>query len=139
MNGRTRRWYAGWFYAAALYNVIWGSFVGLMPRWYGERLGLTDLPLLQAIGMMVAVFGFGYWLMAREPLRYFGFIWIAILGKTFGPAGFVISALKGDLPWSFGWINLTNDLIWLPVFIAFALRMKLPAAEYDKERLNSRK
>ena len=44
-----------------------------------------------------------------------------LAGKTFGPLGFIYSAWTGALPWSFGWINVFNDVIWLPVFWRFAL------------------
>jgi hypothetical protein len=48
-----------------------------------------------------------------------------LLDKVLGPLGFLWSAWQGTLPWSFGWINLTNDLIgWLP----FALFLRAAAA-----------
>ncbi len=149
MSERTRRWYAGWFYAAAIYNIAWGSFVCLFPA----RVALVtclpppievQAPFLQAIGMMVASFGYGYYLLAREPLRYFGFIWIALFGKIAGALGFLYAALVGALPWTFGLVNLTNDVIWLPVFLSFAFTVRFEAArvnayaEDEQERLNSR-
>jgi hypothetical protein len=72
--------------------------------------------------MMVGVYAYGYYLLAREPKRYCGLIWIALAGKTFGPLGFVYSASSGALPWSFGWICVFNDVIWWPVFWPFALK-----------------
>jgi hypothetical protein len=65
--------------------------------------------------------GFARYLLAREPKRYSGLIWIALAGKTFGPLGFVYSASSGALPWSFGWICVFNDVIWWPAFWLFAL------------------
>jgi hypothetical protein len=116
--------YRRWFYAAALYNVVWGSVVILFPRTLLDMAGLTTsaAPLAQVIGMMVGVYAYGYYLLAREPLRYSGLIWIALAGKTLGPVGFVYSAATGALPWTFGWICLFNDLVWWPVFWRFALR-----------------
>ena len=118
------RVYRRWFYAAAIYNVVWGSVVVLFP---GTLLRLTNIkdpgaiPFAQVLGMMVGVYAYGYYLLAREPQRYSGFIWIALAGKTFGPLGFIYSAWTGALPWSFGWINVFNDVIWLPVVWRFAL------------------
>ena len=80
------------------------------------------VPLMQVIGMMVGVYAYGYYLLAREPERYSGLIWIALAGKTFGPLGFVYSAFTGALPWSFGWVCIFNDIIWWPVFWRFGLR-----------------
>jgi hypothetical protein len=73
------------------------------------------------MGMMVGVYAYGYYLLAREPRRYCGLIWIGLAGKTFGPIGFVYSAATGTLPWTFGWICVFNDLIWWPIFWRFAL------------------
>jgi hypothetical protein len=114
-----------WFYAAAIYNAMWGIAMMLAPRQLIEFLGLEPLvypQLLQVIGMMVGVFGYGYYLLARDPIRYCGFIWIGIGGKLFGVIGFLFYALGGHLPWSFGWTVLTNDAIWLPAFLVFAFR-----------------
>ncbi|MFZ4507379.1 MAG: alkyl hydroperoxide reductase [Fimbriimonas sp.] len=125
--------YRPWFYAAAAYNVAWGAFVVLWPEGYFRILNLplpTYLPIWQGVGMIVGVYALGYWLIARDPVRYGPFVWIGLLGKVFGPIGCLLAALKGDLPWSFGWINLTNDIIWLPAFIGFAL--ELVRAEREK-------
>jgi len=118
------RTYRAWFYAAAIYNVVWGSVVMLFPGTFLRIAGMEGpgaVPLVQVIGMMVGVYAFGYYLLAREPRRYAGFIWIALAGKTLGPLGFVYSAATGALPWSFGWICVFNDIVWWPVFWRFAL------------------
>ena len=120
------RLFQRWFYAAAIYNVVWGGAVALFP---GHLLEIADInadavPLARVVGVMVGVFAYGYYLLAREPNRYYGFIWIALAGKTFGPLGFVYSAATGALPWSFGWICVFNDLVWWPVFWRFALSLK---------------
>jgi small multidrug resistance pump len=116
--------YRIWFYAAAVYNALWGSAVVLFPRTLLRVAGLDivgALPLVQVMGMMVGVYAYGYYLLAREPKRYYGFIWIGLAGKTLGPIGFVYSGLTGALPWSFGWICLFNDVIWWPAFWRFAV------------------
>ena len=123
MTDEFRR-YRRWFYAAALYNAVWGSAVVLFP---GLLLRVTDpnatlaLPFVQVTGMMVGVYAYGYYLLARDPKRYCGLIWIALAGKTLGPVGFVYSSTLGALPWSFGWVCVFNDLIWWPAFWRFAL------------------
>jgi len=115
------RW---WFRAAVVYNLAWGAWVVAYPRGFLSFTGLgpAAAPLAQSVGMMVAVFAYGYHLLAREPERYAQFIWIALAGKVLGAAGYAVCALSGALPWRFGWITLTNDLIWLPAFVSFALR-----------------
>ena len=119
------RVYRGWFYAATIYNFVWGAIVVLFPNLLFDLLGMprTNYPgIWQSVGMMVLVYAGGYYLLARDPKRYALFIWIGLIGKTFGPLGFVITAIQGGLPWMFGLTILTNDLIWWPVFWSFALK-----------------
>ena len=118
--------YRRWFYAAAIYNAGWAIAVTLFPspllRLIGVALHSSMLPFIQVIGMMVGVYAIGYYLLARDPRRYCGFIWIALAGKTLGPLGFLYYASTGVLPWTFGWTCVFNDIIWWPVFWRFALR-----------------
>ena len=76
----------------------------------------------QSVGMMVAAYGPGYWLISKNPEKYGAFVWIGIIGKTLGPAGFLLSALMGRLPWIFGLTLLFNDVIWWIPFWMFALK-----------------
>jgi len=122
--GRSR----AWFYVAAAYNLLWGSAVVLFPVQVFSWLGLpppTPTPIWQVVGMLVAVYAPAYWWVARDPWRHRHFIVIGLLGKVLGPLGFLWSAWHGKLPWSFGWINLTNDLIW---WLPFALFLRDAAA-----------
>jgi hypothetical protein len=123
--------YRKWFYAAAAYNFVWGTVVGLFPNLPFALLHMSppNYPaLMQCIGMIVGVYALGYLLVAIDPVRYGPFVFIGLAGKILGPLGFVWAAANGQLPWSFGWINVTNDLIWLPSFIPFAW------AVYQNER-----
>jgi len=118
------RVYRRWFYAAAIYNAVWGIAVVMFPGTLLHLAGMSApdaLPLVQVVGMMVGVYAYGYYLLAREPQRYSGLVWIGLAGKTFGPVGFLYSAMTGTLPWTFGWVCLFNDVIWWPVFWRFAL------------------
>ena len=122
--------YRRWFLAAVCYNLTWGAAVMAYPRWFLYFAGMdaAAAPLAQCIGMMVGVYGYGYYLVAREPDRYRGYVWIALAGKAFGVVGYVMSASAGTLPWRFGAITLMNDLIWLPAFGSFLLRRNGSAA-----------
>ena len=118
------RVYRRWFYAAAIYNAVWGIAVVMFPGTLLHLAGMSApdaLPLVQVVGMMVGVYAYGYYLLARQPKRYSGLVWIGLAGKTFGPVGFLYSAMTGTLPWTFGWVCLFNDVIWWPVFWRFAL------------------
>lgn len=117
--------YRRWFYAAAAYNVVWGVMAILAPVWFFRVVGMEapNYPFLfQCIGMMVLVYALGYYYIGKDPERYGAFVWIGLLGKTFGPIGFVGGYLQGQIPLTFGINILFNDLIWWPVFWSFALR-----------------
>ena len=91
------RHYRRWFYAAAIYNAVWGTAVVLFPGTLLQIAGMNTagaVPLAQVIGMMVGVYVYGYYLLARDPKRYCGLIWVALAGKTFGAAG--IRLQRGD-------------------------------------------
>jgi small multidrug resistance pump len=62
--------------------------------------------------MIVGVYGIGYACAASDPLRHWPIVLVGLLGKLFGPLGFLMAVLKGELPWRFGALLLTNDLIW---------------------------
>lgn len=115
------QWPKGVLRAAALYNLLWGAWVVLFPMHWFDLTGIPhpNYPgIWQCVGMIVGVYGIGYWLAARDFVRHWPIILVGFLGKIFGPIGFVQSAVTGALPLSWGWMILTNDLIWWVPFAA---------------------
>jgi len=114
-------WMRRWLQAAAIYNVIWGAWVVSWPGHYFELVGM-DAPrypeLWQCVGMIVGVYGLGYWAASRDPLRHWPIVLVGLLGKILGPIGFLQAIVKGSLPVSFGATLLTNDFVW---WIPFAI------------------
>jgi hypothetical protein len=101
--------------AAGIYNVLWGAAVVLFPAQPFAWLGMPppNYPeLWQCIGMVVGVYGVGYWIAASDPARHWPIVLVGWLGKVLGPIGFLNAALAGSLPWSFGLVNVANDLVW---------------------------
>jgi hypothetical protein len=116
--------YQPWFYAAAVYNLLWGMATVLAPNLMFELIGLpvpAPAAFWQVIGMFVLVYALGYWWAGRHPYRFRHYILIGFIGKLLGPIGFVLSVLTRELPLQFGWIILLNDLIWWPSFASFLL------------------
>ncbi|MCS7469245.1 AhpC/TSA family protein [Stieleria sp. ICT_E10.1] len=107
--------------AAAIYNLAWGGWVGLRPMDLFDLTGI-DRPLYpgiwQCVGMIVGVYGVGYAIAATDPYRHWPIVLVGFLGKTFGPIGMAYQWLvlapgtPGRLPLQWGWVNVTNDLIW---------------------------
>lgn len=114
--------YRPWFYAAALYNFLWGTVMVLFPFLFFDLVGMArpqPVALWQVVGMFVLVYAPAYGWAARFPYRHRHLIVIGLLGKILGPVGFVGSVAIGSLPLAFGWTILTNDLLWWPAFALF--------------------
>jgi hypothetical protein len=111
-----------------IYNLLWGAVVILAPELtfgllgvdLGENADIT-LAIWQCVGMIVGVYGVGYLVAARDPARHWPIVLVGLLGKIFGPIGFIDAAMNGVLPWSMGWTILTNDLAW---WIPFGLMLR---------------
>lgn len=113
-----------WLRAAAIYNVLWGGFVVLLPNQIFDWCGMAhpNYPeIWQCVGMIVGVYGVGYWIAANDSRRHWPIVFVGFLGKAFGPLGFLMSIAKGTLPPAFAITTITNDLIWL---IPFAMILK---------------
>lgn len=102
--------------AAGIYNLTWGSWVVLFPEWSLRISGypdpVTSPQLWQCIGMIVGVYGIGYWIAASDPFRHWPIVLVGFLGKIFGPLGFLAAWLTGQLPLTAGRVILLNDIIW---------------------------
>lgn len=108
--------------AAAIYNLIWGAWVVLLPNsffgWTGME-PLTHPTIWQGMGMIVGVYGLGYWWASYNPIRHWPIIMVGFLGKVFGPIGFIFNYfVMHEIPFEFCYTMLTNDLIWwIPFFL----------------------
>ena len=54
---------------ASVYNILWGAFMVLFPLAVFRMLGMAapNYPeIWQCVGMIVGVYGLGYWIAARE-------------------------------------------------------------------------
>lgn len=102
--------------AAGIYNLLWGLLAIVIPQsmlgWLGVDATSAAASFWQCIGMIVGVYGVGYLIAARDPYLHWPLTLVGLLGKVFGPIGLVFAVSGGRLPASFGWMILTNDLIW---------------------------
>lgn len=134
MDLKTAPWMRGVLWAAAAYNIVWGGFVVLFPLLPFQWLDMKppDYPAIwQCLGMVIGVYGVGYACAALAPLRHWPIVLVGLLGKLLGPLGFILAALHGELPWRFGWLLLTNDLIW---WLPFAAILRW-AYQADREKM----
>ncbi|NBT13655.1 MAG: alkyl hydroperoxide reductase [Planctomycetia bacterium] len=104
-----------WLIAAGVYNLAWGAVTVLVPSWLFTLTGMEqpNYPFIwQCVGMIVGVYGIGYLAAASDPVRHWPIILVGFLGKIFGPLGYCMGVLKGEVPPAFGVTLPTNDLIW---------------------------
>ncbi len=114
------RWMAIVLMLAGAYNLLWGAWVVLWPSHAFELAGMKQPnhpQLWQCIGMIVGVYGIGYLIAARDPLRHWPIVLVGLLGKIFGPIGFVHAAMTDQLPWIAGVTIIFNDVIWWLPFV----------------------
>lgn len=106
---------------AAVYNILWGAWVVLFPSQFFQLTGMeipNQLMIWQGMGMVIGVYGLGYWWASYAPVRHWPIVAVGFLGKIFGPIGFVFNYLQDIVPAAFGWTLITNDLIWwIPFFL----------------------
>ena len=106
---------------AAIYNLIWGALIILFPHALFDFAGLPRMNypgVWQCVGMIVGVYGLGYWIAASDPVRHWPIVLVGFLGKIFGPIGFLQSLYLGVFNLKFGLTIITNDLIWwIPFFL----------------------
>jgi hypothetical protein len=116
-----QRWMNRVLVAAGIYNLVWGAGIVLLPQttltWFGMD-PLNYPAIWQCVGMLVGVYGIAYLLAATDPLRQWPIVLVGLLGKLFGPIGFLWAAAAGELPWAFGWLLLLNDVVWWLPFSA---------------------
>jgi small multidrug resistance pump len=110
------------FRAAALYNIAWGTTMVFYPNLMFDFFGLRRLNypfVMSGMALCIGLFGYAYWVVAQDLRRYPQMVVIGFLGKTLGPIGWLWTVIAGVLPLRTMWINVFNDLVWLPFFIGY--------------------
>ena len=120
LNSPVASWMRLVLQAAAVYNIACGLWAIVSPMTLFRWCGFDPLPsypeLWQCLGMVIGVYGVGYAIAASDPYRHWAIVFVGLLGKVFGPVGFLFSALSGRFPWAFGVQLIFNDLIWWAPF-----------------------
>ncbi len=115
---------------AAAYNMLAGFAMLIFYHEGFAGLGLEktsfNLPI-QLVGMCVALFGIGYWIVSRNPAENRNVLLLGMLSKLIGPLLAVRYIMRGDLP---AWILIVfffADWIYLLPFWLIYSRCKKQA------------
>ena len=122
MNKKSNVFFQNTLKVAAIYNLLWGAFIIFFPNALFDFAGLPRMAnyigIWQCVGMIVGVYGIGYWIAASDPQRHWPLVLVGLLGKIFGPIGFIQAYATGVFNAKFGITIITNDLIWwIPFFM----------------------
>jgi small multidrug resistance pump len=113
---------------AGIYNILWGAVVIFFPNLMFDLAGMERLnypEIWQCVGMIVGVYGLGYWIASTDPIKHFPIVLVGFLGKIFGPIGFAQALWSGRFNPIFGINIIFNDLIWwIPFFMILKLKWK---------------
>lgn len=86
---------------AAVYNMLAGFAMLIFYHEGFAGLGLEktsfNLPI-QLVGMCVALFGVGYWIVSRNPVENRNVLLLGMLSKLIGPLLAIRYIMRGDLP-----------------------------------------
>ena len=132
--------------AAAAYGGAWGALALVAPAtlagWM-DGAAPADPWLWRWVGAMVAAHAVGFALAARDPLAHWQITLVGLVAKVTAPAGLVVGAVAGEVPWRPGAIFAAAEVIWwLPLGLilaaAWRARRTLPSAS-GAERVPSRK
>lgn len=116
-------WASRWLWAAGIYNLSWGALAIVQPHLLFDLTGAERInypEIWQCVGMIVGVYGIGYVIAASDSRTHWPIVLVGLLGKVFGPIGFLVALWRGTFPPLFGLTILTNDLLW---WIPFAMML----------------
>jgi small multidrug resistance pump len=104
---------------AALYNLAAGANMLLFTDEGFKFLEMT-LPTptwpTQLLGLLVALFGIGYWMVASRPVQNRDLLLLGFWSKLLGSALSLYHWRVGNVPYQFVLLVVVSDMIYLPPF-----------------------
>ena len=110
-----RKWHQSVFFAAGVYNLVWGAYSAFDPQWLFRLAGMPLLnhpAIFACLGMVIGLYGVLYLGVARSPERGWMIAAVGLAGKLFGPIGWGMLVWTGTWPIATFILCLTNDVIW---------------------------
>jgi hypothetical protein len=107
-----RRFHQITFALAGAYNLAWGAYSMIDPQWLFRFAGMPPInypDIFACLGMVVGVYGFLYWQVARDPEHGLEIAAVGLLGKILGPIGLVRLLATGAWPIESAILCVTND------------------------------
>jgi hypothetical protein len=108
------------FAVAAIFNVLVGLGLllayGLLTPW----LGLPAKPTvwIHIVALIVLIFGYAYWRIAMDPLRFREYVVLGIVGKLAFAAAIYGHYLSGDATAAMA-VLVSADVVFAALFVAY--------------------
>jgi len=131
-----RPWMRFLLYFAGIYNLLAGLN---MVVFYHEALRFLEIPkpqillFLQLVGILVALFGVGYLMVARNPVENRNVLLLGFLSKLLGSVLGIGYVALGKLPITFLVLLFFADMIYLPPFFVILRRLYRIAGGWSPE------
>ena len=100
---------------AGLYHLMFAFAAFAWPHFCFDCAGIArpNHPLLwRAAGLLSAVFGIGFLISSRDPIRHWPVVLLGFAKATFVIGLLVVSIFAEELPASALWLVLFDDIIW---------------------------
>jgi small multidrug resistance pump len=111
---------------AGIYNLL----VALMlVPFYHEALKTLGLPkpelmlFVQLVGILVGLFGVGYWMVAAHPIENRNLLLLGFLSKLLGTVLGLGYVILGKVPLAFFVLLIFSDIVYLPPFAIILRRL----------------
>lgn len=115
----------------AVYNVLAGLFMLILRHETYDMIGMphpeVDFPI-QLVGILVALFGVGYYMVAKNPVENRNVLLLGLLSKFCGSCLGTYYVVRGILPVKFVLVYFFADVIYLVPFLLILLRLNRIAA-----------
>jgi hypothetical protein len=126
-----RRFHQLVFALAGAYNLAWGAYSAYDPQWLFRFAGmpLSNTPeIFACLAMVVGIYGFLYWQVARDPEHGAPIAAVGLLGKVLGPIGLAQLIYTGAWPMKSIVLCITNDFVWWIPFALYLIDVRAAAS-----------
>ncbi len=117
---------------AAIYNLCAGLLMVFFTRVTYWLIGMhppeLDFPM-QLVGILVALFGVGYYLVAKNPIENRHLLTLGCFSKGLGSLLGLWYMILGELPWRFLPVLFVSDIAYLFPFAIIIRRLSRLSAE----------
>lgn len=126
------RWMTRLLWFVGGYNLLAGTGMLCLYHEGYKLLGLEkpqlNLPI-QLVGILVGLFGVGYWMVAAHPVENRNILLLGFWSKALGSVLGIYYVGVGKLPPFFLILLFVSDIVYLPPFYLILRRQKRLAAE----------